>query len=53
MSDHFNHSEDNLNIKLNTLKKITDSFNNLSKEKTESAMNDAMSILAEIDKIVK
>ena len=53
MSDHFNLAEDELNIKLNSLKNILDSFLNLSKEKTESAMKDAMSLLAEIDKIVE
>ena len=40
MSDHFSLSEDELNTKLNHLSKIVNSFTNLSKEKTESAMED-------------
>ena len=52
MSDHFSLSEYEFNTKLNNLSKIVNSFNNLSKEKSESAMEDVMELSREIEKIV-
>lgn len=53
MSDHFSLSEDEINTKLNDLTKIINSFTNLSKEKTESAIEEAKELSMKIEKIVK
>ena len=53
MSDHFSLSEDEINTKLNDLTNIINSFKNLSKEKTESAIQDAKELSTQIEKIVR
>lgn len=52
MSDLFSIYEDGLNIQLNRLRKINDTLGNLSKEKAESALNDADANLQEAERIV-
>lgn len=53
MSDLFSIYEDSLNIVLKNITTVIESMNNLSKEKTESALNDAHNNLKEADRIVK
>lgn len=53
MSDLFSLYEDSLNVVLRRIASISDTMNNLSKEKTESALVDAENSIKEADKIVK
>lgn len=53
MSDLFSIYEDSLNIVLRNITIIIETMNNLSKEKTESALNDAHNNLKEAERIVK
>lgn len=53
MSDLFNIYEDNLNITIDRIKKIIETFNNLSKEKAEYAIKDANNCIKEADKLIK
>ena len=53
MSDLFSIYEDSLNIVLRNITTIIESMNNLSKEKTETALNDAHSNLKEAERIVR
>ena len=53
MSDLFSIYEDSLNIVLKNVTTITEHMNHLSKEKTESALNDAHNNLKEADRIVR
>ena len=52
MSDLFSIYEDSLNIVIKNVGKIMNSMNNLSKEKTESALNEAHNNLKEANRIV-
>ena len=52
MSDHFSLSEYEFNSKINDLTKLVNSFTNLSKEKSESAIEDAIALSKEIEKTV-
>jgi hypothetical protein len=52
MSDLFSIYEDSLNIVLKNISTIIENINNLSKDKTESALNDAHNNLKEADRIV-
>lgn len=53
MSDLFSIYEDSLNIVLKNISQIISSMKNLSKEKTENALNEAHSNLKEADRIIK
>lgn len=52
MSDLFSIYEDSLNIVLKSINQTFDSVKNLSKEKTENALNQLHSVLKEADRIV-
>ncbi len=52
MSDLFSIYEDSLNVVLRNITNIIEIMHNLSKEKTESALNDAHSNLKEAERIV-
>ena len=52
MSDLFAIYEDSLNIVLKQITSITSSMKNLSKEKTENALNEAHNNLKEANRIV-
>jgi hypothetical protein len=52
MSDLFSIYEDSLNIVLRNITTIIETMNNLSKEKTETALNDAHNNLKEAERIV-
>ena len=53
MSDLFSIYEDSLNIVLRNITTIIETMNNLSKEKTETALSDAHNNLKEAERIVK
>jgi len=53
MSDLFSIYEDSLNIVLRNISTVTENLNNLSKEKTESALEDAHKNVVEAERIVK
>jgi hypothetical protein len=53
MSDLFSLYEDSLNMVLRKITTVIESIPNLSKEKTESALEDANSNIKEAEKIVK
>lgn len=52
MSDHFSLYEDDLNLKLNRLNQIVGSFQNLSKEKKESALSEASGLLKDCERLL-
>lgn len=52
MSDLFSIYEDSLNIVLKNISTVTETLNNLSKEKTESALEDAYKNVIEAERIV-
>lgn len=52
MSDLYSIYEDSLNIILRNINRIIDSIKNLSKEKTENALNEAHNNLKEADRVV-
>lgn len=52
MSDLYSIYEDSLNIILRSINQIIDSMKNLSKEKTENALNEAHNNLKEADHVV-
>ena len=52
MSDLFSIYEDSLNIVLKNINTVMEHMNHLSKEKTESALNDANNNLKEAERIV-
>jgi hypothetical protein len=52
MSDLFSLYEDSLNIVLRKVTTVIETMNNLSKEKTESALEDTHNNLKEADRIV-
>jgi hypothetical protein len=52
MSDLFSIYEDSLNIVLKNISTIVETMNNLSKEKTESALDNAHNNMKEADRIV-
>jgi hypothetical protein len=52
MSDLFSLYEDSLNIVLRKITTVMETMNNLSKEKTESALEDTNKNLKEADRIV-
>ena len=52
MSDLFSIYEDSLNIVLKRISSVSDTLNNLSKEKTESALVDAENSIKEAERIV-
>lgn len=52
MSDLFSIYEDSLNIVIKNIHQIIDSMKNLSKDKTENALNEAHNSLKEADRIV-
>jgi hypothetical protein len=53
MSDLFSIHEDSLNIVLKNITTIVEHMNHLSKEKTESALNDTHNNLKEAERIVR
>lgn len=52
MSDLFSIYEDSLNIVLKNIQMMTETMNNLSKEKTESALEDGHKNIQEAERIV-
>jgi hypothetical protein len=52
MSDLFSIYEDSLNIVLKNIQTVTETLNNLSKEKTESALEDTHKNILEAERIV-
>jgi len=52
MSDLFSIYEDSLNIVIRNIQTVTETLNNLSKEKTESALEDTHKNILEAERIV-
>lgn len=53
MSDLFSLYEDSLNVVLRRISSVSETLNNLSKEKKESALVDAENSIKEAERIVK